>query len=85
VLEIGAPSRRASYTVSHAHLRVLVTGREPYVVKARTMIPSRRFAGARAGSLVPVWVDPAAPERVAIDWSKVPTADEILALLKHRS
>ncbi|MCT9935147.1 hypothetical protein N5079_33590 [Planotetraspora sp. A-T 1434] len=45
----------------------------PYVVSHRQILPRLLMGAVLPGRLVRIWSDPANPQRLAIDWSALPT------------
>jgi len=50
------------------HLLVSVPGRPPYTVAHSEVVPLMALTRIAAGSVLPVAVDPANPQKVAVDW-----------------
>ena len=50
-------------------LEITVTGRAPYRLRQRHLVPEARLERLRAGQSLPVKVDPQVEERLLIDWA----------------
>lgn len=71
----GMPEAGTVMQRCNLHLVVSVPGREPYPVETSDIVRAKKWPVI--GTHVPVTVDGRKPERVEIDWDRVPTRDEL--------
>ena len=74
VLSNDAGFSAMSWWVTTAYLRVAIAGREPVYVEATCTV--HREKSLLAGSVLPVQIDPGAPERLKVRWHEVPTIEQ---------
>lgn len=71
------PDRNASHNRFIIMLTVRVEGREPYLVKHKSLVPSDKTPWD--GMVLPVTVDQKDSERLRIEWDQVPSAEDRIA------